>query len=125
MVCKVNFAQAYDCVDLKYLRFMLRRMGFEVKWMLWIEAMVFTRSMSILVNDSLTEEFKVSRGLRQGGRFSPFLFIILAEGLADTVTQTMRGGLYNGLKVSEDVEVSLLQFVDDTLLIGDGSATNL
>lgn len=41
--------------------------------------------MSVLVNGSPTQDFKVHRGLRQGDLLSPFLFLIVAEGLAALV----------------------------------------
>ncbi|XP_058747108.1 uncharacterized protein LOC131620105 [Vicia villosa] len=60
-------------------------MGFGPRWMRWMEAGVFNSNMSILVNGSPTDEFKVHRGLRQGDPLSPFLYTIVAEGLAGLV----------------------------------------
>lgn len=124
LVCKMDFAQANDCVNWNYARFMLRRMGFRVRWMLWMEASVFTSSMLILDNGSPTKEFKVSRGLRQGDPLSPFLFTIVDEGLVGMVRRPIHGGLNISFQVSNEVEYSLLQFADDTTLIGDGSSSN-
>lgn len=89
----MDFAQAYNCVDLNYLRFMLKSMGFRVKWMMCIEVAVFTSIMSISVNGSPTEEFQGSRGLRQGDPLSSFLFTIMVEGLAGMVRKVVCGGL--------------------------------
>lgn len=121
LVCKVDFAQAYDSIDWNFLKFMLKRMGLGDRWLKWMEATVFMSSMWILVNGSPTHEFQVSRGLRQGDPLSPFLFTIVVEGLAGMVRQAVRGGLYNRFKLAESVEYSLLQFADDTILFGDGS----
>ncbi|XP_058726932.1 uncharacterized protein LOC131598334 [Vicia villosa] len=90
-----------------------------------MEAVVSTSSMSILVNGSPTSEFSVSRGLRQGDPLSPFLFTIVAEGLAELVRREVNRGSYNGFRISEEVEYTLLHFADDTLMIGDGSLDNL
>lgn len=124
MVFKVDFSQTYDCVDWNYLRFMLKSMGFGVRWLKWMEAAVYTSTMSIFVNGSHTPEFQVSRGLRQSDPLSPFLFTIVVEGLARMVRQTIYGGLYNKFKLTNIVEYNLLQFADDTILFGDGSWSN-
>lgn len=52
VLCKVDFAQACDCVDWSYLRFMLKIMGFGARWLRRMEFVVFTSSMYILVNGS-------------------------------------------------------------------------
>lgn len=57
MVFKVDFPQAYDCVDWSYLRYVLVSMGFGARWMRWMELTIFTSTMSILVNDSPTTDF--------------------------------------------------------------------
>lgn len=37
---------------------------------------------SVLVNDSPTGDFKLERGLRQGDSLSPFLYLLVTEGLS-------------------------------------------
>lgn len=69
---KVDFEEAYDNVDWNFLRYMLNRMGFGNKWKRWMELLVFSSNMSVLVNGSPTKEFEVSKGLRQWDPFPPF-----------------------------------------------------
>lgn len=37
LLFKVDFAQAYDCVDWKFLMDMLEIMDFGLKWMKWMD----------------------------------------------------------------------------------------
>ncbi|XP_068487036.1 uncharacterized protein [Phaseolus vulgaris] len=60
-------------------------MGFHSKWISWIRGCMESATISVLVNGSPTEEFKPSRGLRQGDPLAPFLFVVVAEGLAGLV----------------------------------------
>ncbi|XP_058733672.1 uncharacterized protein LOC131605316 [Vicia villosa] len=121
LLFKVDFEKAYDNVSWDFLRFMLRKMGFGAKWLKWMEALIFESKMSVLVNGSPTAEFVVKKGLRQGHPLSPFLFVIVAEGLKGMVRKAVELGEYVGFNVRRKCSVELLQFADDTLLVGEGN----
>ncbi|XP_058727043.1 uncharacterized protein LOC131598463 [Vicia villosa] len=75
--------------------------------------------MSVLVNGSPTKEFEVKRGLRQGDPLSPFLFVIVAEALTRSVRKSIDIGEYDMFVIKRSCSVDILQFADDTLLVGN------
>lgn len=64
--------------------------------------------MSVLTNGSPTRDFEVKRGLRQGDPLSPFLFVIIVEGLASLVTKAMNVIIYSSFKVDSWVSVDII-----------------
>jgi len=122
---KVDYEKAYDSVNWDFLYYMLNRLGFCDKWVGWIRECLTSSSVSVLVNGSPTKEFVPKRGLRQGDPMAPFLFLIVAEGLAGLVRQAVKKELYSGIKVgSNGTNVELLQFADDTLFLCETKAQN-
>jgi len=84
--------------------------------------MLESASVSVLVNGSPTKEFKPTRGRRQGDPLTPFLFIIIAEGLARLVRQVVKCNLFKGVKVGRlEVDSCMLQFADDILFMCEAS----
>jgi hypothetical protein len=81
--------------------------------------------MSVLVNGSPTNEFHVGKGLRQGDPLSPFLFLIVTEGLSGLMRKAVENNLFHGYKVSDNIMFHSLQFADDTIILGEGSWDNL
>ncbi|CAK8544072.1 unnamed protein product [Lathyrus sativus] len=73
--------------------------------------------MSVIVNGETTKDFKETRGLRQGDPLSPFLFAIVAESLAFLVRRVAIQGLFHRFRLNEVEDISLVQFVDNTVLI--------
>eukprot|EP00253_Pinus_taeda_P034694 PITA_34694 len=81
MIMQLDIAKAYDKVNWNYINKVLYAFGFDHNWVRWVMALVSSSSFSILVNGSPSEIFNPSRGLKQGDPLSPFLCILMMEGL--------------------------------------------
>lgn len=118
MCFKVDFAKAYDSISWKFLEDMLEGFNFDSKWRKWMKACVESATGSVLVNGSPTGEFKLKRGLRQGDPISPFLYLIVAEGLNMLVHRAVEmGELKPAVIGKKRVAVSHLQYADDTVFL--------
>jgi len=88
---------------------MLGRLDFCGKLIEWIKNCLESSSIFVLVNGSPTTKFKPLKGLRQGDHLTPFLFLIVAEGLAGVVRQAKEKMSVESIEVREKrVKVSIL-----------------
>ncbi|CAI8608093.1 unnamed protein product [Vicia faba] len=86
---KADFEKAYDSVDWKFLDVTIERIGFDMK-----------------------------RGLRQWDHISPFLFVLVAEGLNVMMVKSIQMNLFDEYEVGkEGVKVSPIQYVDNTIIV--------
>nr|GEY48770.1 hypothetical protein [Tanacetum cinerariifolium] len=99
LIFKVDFEKDFDSVSWMYLDFILDSLGFGSKWRSWIRACLHSSRASILINGSPTSEFSIKRGLRQGDPLSPFLFILVMEGLHCAISNAVNSGLIRGIKL--------------------------
>ncbi|GKV00730.1 hypothetical protein SLEP1_g13370 [Rubroshorea leprosula] len=98
---KVDFEKAYNKVSWDFIDYMLYRMG-------------------------PTRQFQVSKGIRQGDPLSPFLFLVVAEGLNGLVQFAVEKELYKGVKIGNgSVMVSHLQYADDIIFSGEATEENI
>lgn len=77
-------------------------------------------TVSILVNDSPTKEFKIERGLRQGDPLSPFLFLLVAEALQISILEACNKNLFKGLYLKTRTLI-LLHFNIPTMISFGGN----
>eukprot|EP00253_Pinus_taeda_P004744 PITA_04744 len=119
MIMQLDLEKAYDKLNWAYISKVLLAYGFDHNWVRWVMALVTTSSFSILVNGSPSKIFTPSRGLRQGDPLSPFLFILMMEGLGRAIKSTKEEGKIQGLKLfGNRQDLTHQQFVDDTMLLG-------
>ncbi|GKE16007.1 putative RNA-directed DNA polymerase, eukaryota, reverse transcriptase zinc-binding domain protein [Tanacetum coccineum] len=124
MVFKVDFEKAFDSVSWRYLDFVLANMGFGDTWRSWIRSCLHSARTSILVNGSPTPEFSLGRGLRQGDPLSPFLFILIMEGLHLTLDAATCSQKIRGVTIG-DLNFSHLFFADDVVILTEWGRNDL
>ncbi|GJX27561.1 RNA-directed DNA polymerase, eukaryota [Tanacetum coccineum] len=109
-----------------FLLEVMEKMGFGNKWCAWIRGCLESSMASVLVNGSPTDEFQVHRGLRQGDPLSPFLFILVMEGLHMVIENAMSAGRLLGIQVGIDnIAVSHLFYADDAVFLREWNNTNI
>ncbi|CAJ2644561.1 unnamed protein product [Trifolium pratense] len=117
LALKIDISKAYDKVDWGFLRGMLVKMGFGEKWIQWMMMCVSSVNYSVLMNFDKVGPITPGRGLRQGDPLSPYLFILVAEGLTALIHQAVRQGDIHGVRICRGApEVSHLLFADDCFL---------
>ncbi|XP_058783160.1 uncharacterized protein LOC131657815 [Vicia villosa] len=85
-------------------------MGFGDRWIKWMELLVFNSNMSVLVNGNPTKEFAVHRGLRQGDPLSPFLYVLVEEGLSGLIRQSIEVGEFESFNIKGECSVDIIFF---------------
>lgn len=101
-ILQLDIAKAYDKMNWSYIRQVLKVFGFDHNWVRWVMALVTSSNFSILVNGSPSEIFLPPRGLRQGDLLSPFLFILMMEGLGRSIKHARVMGEIQGLALKEN-----------------------
>ena len=121
LVFKIDFEKAYDHVEWAFLDDVLGKKGFGLRWRRWIMGCLSSANFSILINGRPRGKFMASRGLRQGDPLSPFLFTIVVDVLSRLMEKAQELELIKGLVVGrESIEISHLQFADDTIFFLEG-----
>ncbi|KAL9663373.1 hypothetical protein QQ045_018759 [Rhodiola kirilowii] len=117
LILKLDFCKAYDSISWEYLDQIQQMMGFGVKWRQWILECISTPKLAVVVNGSPIEEFSMERGLRQGNPLSPFLFLMVAEGLSRLLSKAKDVGDLRGVELVRNGErMNHLQYPDDTVI---------
>nr|GFC24734.1 RNA-directed DNA polymerase, eukaryota [Tanacetum cinerariifolium] len=122
MLFKVDFEKAFDSVSWKYLDYMLHKLGFGSRWRTWINNFLMSARTSILTNGSPTSEFSLKRGLRQGDPLSPFLFIIVMEGLHMALNDGIASNMFHGVRIGSNIH---LFYVDDVIILLDWNQNDM
>ena len=81
--------------------------------------LISTPFFRILLNGAPNRTFQPSRGIRQHDLLSPFIFILMAEGLSHLLQIQAENGEMRGLRLQDNMDPQThQQFVNDTMLMG-------
>jgi len=118
MILELDLSKAFDKLNWMYIQKMLLDFGFSPIWVRWIHSLISSTFFSILFNGIPSRPFSPSRGIPQGDPLSPFLFVLMAEGLGHHITQARLAQHIKGLSIHNSPAITHQQFVDDNMLFG-------
>ncbi|CAL1404087.1 unnamed protein product [Linum trigynum] len=119
MMLKLDMKKAYDMVDWDCLEALLKNYGFDDRWCRWVSSCIRTVNFSILFNGEAAEEFKPSRGIRQGDPLSPFLFILMSNALTFLIDKAVSQNQLKGIRLNARCPIlTHCLFADDTVIFG-------
>eukprot|EP00253_Pinus_taeda_P027174 PITA_27174 len=121
MLLKIDLSKAFDIIFWEYMQKVVKAFGFDVAWIRWISSLISSTFFSILINGTPSSTFNPSRGIHQGDPLSPFLFVIMAEGLGRSIKAAISAGNLKGISIHQSPTTSHQQFVDDNMLFGHSS----
>ena len=117
MAVKLDMSKAYDRVEWDYLRAIMLKLGFHVRWVDLVMVCVTTASYSVMVNGEAKGYIKPTRGLRQGDPLSPYLFLLCAEGLSALLRKAEQDRFIRGVAICRGgPRVSHLFFADNSII---------
>lgn len=87
---------------------------------------ICSASMQVLWNGEATEEFKPSRGVRQGDPLSPYIFVLCLERLAHLINVKVGNGKWKPIRIGRNgPALSHLLFADDLVLFAEASVNQI
>lgn len=117
MALKLDMSKAYDKVEWAYLEAIMKKMGFDERWVKLIMECITTVSYSILINGEPSPIIHPSCGLRQGDPLSPYLFLLCYEGLHSLLHQAAEAKQIRGVSICRGgPRLTHLFFADDSLV---------
>ena len=115
-VAFVDFRKAFDSINRGKLWQVLRNTGIAGKLYTAIQSTYNSVLSCVRANGSFTNFFECPNGLKQGCLLSPVLFTIFIEKLVDKLIESGIRGLQF---FPEIIEILLLLFADDVILLSD------
>ena len=113
MIVNIDFEKAYDSIEWDHLDRTLQFFNFGPKFRSWVKTLYNESQSKVLNNGWASDPIYLTRGLRQGCPLSSFLFILVAEILANKIRLNDN---IKGVQINNTTH-KVCQYADDTEII--------
>ena len=105
---------------------MLTNLGFDSVFIKRILTCISSVSFKVLVNEGKLNQFKPSKGLRQGDPLMPYLFILGQEVLSRLLNRELSSGNICGAKASANgFALTHVMYTDDIMLFSKATKNDV
>ena len=116
MLVKIDLSKEFDKLSWTFIQKMLTHFSFSPPWVRWVMSLISSTLFSILVNGILSYPFHPSRGICQGDPLSPFLFVLMVEGLGRIIKHALQTQKPRGISFPNTPAFTHQQFLDDNMM---------
>ncbi|GBG73005.1 hypothetical protein CBR_g12724 [Chara braunii] len=122
VVLMLDMEKAFDRVNWAFVLTTLKALNFGDAFCSWVGGLYFSSSAVVQVNGYHSEEFELSRSLRQGCPLAPLLFVLQLEVLLHDIRAHP---LLEGLRLKSGKECRVKALVDDLLALSANTENSL
>ena len=124
LILSADFEAAFDSLSWEFIKIALVRYGFGPYFRgligsLYLNTENFSR---IILNGHLGDKIHLKCGIRQGDPSSGYIFNFAVNILSE---QIKKSNMLTGIKISEENEIRISQYADDTVLFLENSSKSL
>lgn len=117
IVLKLDFTKAFDTIEHEPTMEIMRCMGFDDKWLGWINCLFSTAKSSVLLNGTPGRQFFCKCGVRQGDPLLPLIFMLAADLLQAAINDAHWAGRLQLPIPVPDNDYHVIQYADDMIVI--------
>ena len=122
MAVKIDLEKAYDRLNWDFILDTLQDIGIPNRLINVIMKCFTSTKMLVSWNGDLSEEFRPTRGVRQGDPLSPYLFVLCMERLSQLIVKHVQEGKWKAIQLGKDgPPISHLFFANDLVLFAKAS----